>query len=240
MKISIFFRVVSAFVIVLSGAFARAGETITVDGTVYPNSEMVEVCSDGAVYKTDESKYVVLPWEELSDDQTATLKARFKEGMMNAVYDAYVVKGSIFNVNKDGFIIQISQEDAPDLRFTKGAKILTSGLVLIKDLPRDMPRGEGAPVDVIAYKQGTHTFDMGIAAKEIPFLSVAYPSWAREQEWENVDGRKMAARLIASKDGKCLFEKGGQTFVYALDQLVPEAQKRVAEYQERIKRFPIP
>ncbi len=240
MRLSVFFRAVFPIVLVLAGSFANAGETITVDGMEYLNSEMVEVCSDGAVYKTEEGEYVVLPWESLSEAQTSVLKARFKEGMMNAVYDAYLVKGSIFNVSKDGFVIQVSQEDAPDLKFTKGARILTSGLVLIKDLPRDMPRGEGAPVDVIAYKRGSHTFDMGIATKEIPFLSVAYPSWAREQEWENVDGKKMAARLIASKDGKCLFEKGGKTFVYALDQLVPDAQKRVAEYQERIKRFPIP
>ena len=216
---------VSAFLIT---ATALSGETITVDGTAYPNSEMVEISKEGVIYKTEGGEHVTLPW------------ARHKEGLMNAVYDAYVVKGSVFHVNQDGVIIQVSQEDAPDPPYLNGAKVMTSGLVLIKDLPRDMPRGEGAPIDVVAYKRQTYTFDMGIAVKEIPYMTVAYPMWAREQEWENVDGQMMAARLIASKDGKCLFEKGGKTFVYPLDKLTADAQKRVAEYQERIKDFPIP
>lgn len=228
---------VSTFLI---SSIALSGETITVDGTAYPNSEMVEISKEGVIYKTEGGEHVTLPWASLSPAQVSAVKARHKEGLMNAVYDAYVVKGSVFHVNQDGVIIQVSQEDAPDPPYLNGAKVMTSGLVLIKDLPRDMPRGEGAPIDVVAYKRQSYTFDMGIAVKEIPYMTVAYPMWAREQEWENVDGQMMAARLIASKDGKCLFEKGGKTFVYPLDKLTADAQKRVAEYQERIKDFPIP
>jgi len=75
--------------------------------------------------------------------------------------------------------------------------------------------------------------------KEIPYLTIAKPLWAMEQEWKNITGEIMHARLLGLKDGKGLFEKGGQRFVYEVGKLDEESQKRVAEIAKKLEGLPI-
>ncbi len=218
-----------------------AGETITVDGASYEDAEMVEVAPGGAIYQVQGGEYVVLPWEDLSSAQASVIKSRFPDAMENAMFDAHLVKGTVFQVNRDGVVIQIDipeREKGPPAK--NGAVVLTSGLVIVKDLPTSIPQGEGAAIEILAHKRLTYTYDMGIATKEIPLLTMARPIWGQEQEWVNSDGQKMYARLIAVKDGKGMFEKGGKTFIYDLAKLDADAKKRAADIAEKLAKFPLP
>lgn len=220
---------------------AVAGETITVDGTTYEDAEMVEVGPDGAIYETEGGEYVTLPWLALSPAQVSAIKARFPEAIENAMFEAHFIKGTVFQATSDGVIIQIDipeREKGPPAK--NGAVVPTSGLVIVRDLPTSIPQGEGVDIEIKAYKRQSYTYDMGIAAKEIPLLTVARPIWGQEQEWVNEDGKKMYARLIAVKDGKGMFEKAGKTFVYELSKLDEDAQKRAAAIAEKLSRFPLP
>lgn len=217
------------------------GETIVVNGETHEDAEMVEVGPDGAIYRTVAGDYIVLPWEDLSPAQVSAIKADFPEAIENAIYGAYLIKGTVFQVNRDGVIIQVAipeTEKGPPAR--NGAVVPASGLVIVKDLPTSVPQGEGAEIEIMAHKRQTYTYDMGIAAKEIPLLTVARPIWAQEQEWVNVDGKKMYARLIAVKDGKGMFEKGGSTFIYELAKLDEEARARAGEIAKKLAGYPIP
>ncbi|MDF1858738.1 MAG: hypothetical protein P1U87_00915 [Verrucomicrobiales bacterium] len=216
------------------------GETITVDGTTYTNAEMVEISPDGPAYKTEAGDMVILPWTELSEAQLSTIKVKYPDAISNAMYDAYYIKGFVFHVSDDGHIIRISVEDGEErMEYKNGAIAPSSGLVLIKDIPTSVPQGEGAEIEIFAHKRKTYTFNIGIAVQEIPYLTVARPMWGMEQEWINTDGKKMYARLVAVKDGKGLFEKAGNRFVYELDKLDADAQTRAKEIAEKLKGFPM-
>jgi len=216
-------------------------DRVTVDGTEYRSARMVEVCREGIIYKTKGDGFVTLPWAEINESQTRTLKSKFKDSLMNAVFRGYFVKGTVFQVNKDGVVIQIDTlDEEPEPYCREGAEILTNGLVIIKDLPDDMPREEEAEIEIIAYQYLTYTFDIGIAAKEIPYLTVEKPLWGREQEWKNIDGKTMVARFIAMKNGICIFERGGKQFEYPLEKLDEAGKTRAGEYQKKVEGFPIP
>lgn len=216
------------------------GETITVDGVVHRNAEMIEVAPQGPAYRTEGGEIVILPWSDASEAQISGVKQKWPDAIDNAIFEAYYIKGTVFQPNDDGHIIQITlDDDGSELDFKNGAVVLKSGLVIVADVPTSVPQAEGAEIEVIAHKRRTYTYNIGIAAKEIPYLTVARPLWGQEQEWINSDGQKMFAKLLAVKDGKGLFEKGGQQFVYELDKLDDEGRKRAAEIAEKLAGFPL-
>jgi hypothetical protein len=225
---------------ILFSCMGIAGETITVAGQTYANAEMVEVAPDGAAYETEDGEVVILPWIELSSSQLSAIKAKYPNAIANAKYGAFYVKGSVFHVNEDGHIIQIglADEEIP-YAFKEGATVPKSGLVMVKDIPTSIPQGVGADIEIVAHKRKTYTFNIGIAAKEIPYLTVAKPLWAMEQEWINSDGKKMYARLVAVKGEKGLFEKTGKQFVYELNKLDDEGQKRARDIAEKLAKYPM-
>lgn len=220
---------------------ARAGETIKVAGTDHRNAEWVDVCREGLIYKTEEGAFVTLTWDSATPAQVTAARTKKPEAFEHALYDAYWVKGTVFQVKPDGVIIQVEiPEEHKEIGYKDGAKILENGLVIVKDLPTSIPQGEGAPIEIVAHKRGTFTFDLAIAVKEIPLLTVAKPLWALEQEWKNQEGQVMHARLIAVKENKGMFEKSGKRFIYDLSQLDADGQKRAGEVAEKLAGFPIP
>ncbi len=232
------FSVVVSF---LCGGGMAYADRVTVDGTEYRSARLTEVCREGVIYKTKEDGFVTLPWAELTESQKKTLNSRFKEALKNALYHGYYVKGTVFHVSADGVVIQIDTlDEEPEPYCRDGAEILMGGLVIIKDPPADFPTEEEAEVELVAYKFQTYTFDIGIAAKEIPYLTAAIPSWAREQEWQNANGQVMVAAFIAMKNRVCFFEKGGKEFEYPLEKLDEEGQNRAADYQKKVEGFPFP
>lgn len=221
------------------GTILSGGETITIEGETYEDAEMVEVGPEGAIYKTRDRDYVVLPWKNLSPAQVSALKLRFSEALENAMFGAYFIEGTVFQVVEEGVIIQIDiPKRESDLPAENGTIIPTSGLVMIQDLPASFSKEEGTEIEIKAYKQGDYTFDIGIAGKVMPMLTVARPLWGREQEWINEDGRKMVARLIAIKDGVGTFERAGRTFPYEISKLDTDGQKRAAAIAEKLSHFP--
>jgi hypothetical protein len=225
----------------VASSLAEAGETINVAGTEHRNAEWVDVCREGLVYKTEAGAYVTLAWDDATQAQVSGARTKKPEAFDHALYDAYWVKGTVFQVKPDGVIIQVEiPEEHKEIGYKDGAKILENGLVIVKDLPTSIPQGEGAAIEIVAHKRGTFTFDLAIAVKEIPLLTVAKPLWAIEQEWKNTQGQAMFARLIAVKEIKGMFEKGGKRFIYDLTQLDADGQKRAAEVAEKLKGFPIP
>jgi hypothetical protein len=220
---------------------AGAGERITVGGTEYSNTEMVDLSREGLIFKCEDGTYVTLPWADTSAAQLSAAKAKHPAAFGNALYDAHYVKGTVFQVGPDGVIIQITlQEDYAGPECKEGARVLHSGLVIVKDLPTSIPQSEGAEIEIVAHKRGSYTYDLAIATKEIPLLTMAKPLWSLEQEWENTDGKAMFARLVAVKDKKGMFEKGGQRFIYDLSELDADGQKRAAEIAEKLAGFPLP
>ncbi len=226
---------------IVCGVVVAHADRVTVDGIEYRSARMTEVCREGVIYKTKEDGFVTLPWAELTESQEKTLKSKFKDALLNSMYRGYYVKGTVFHVSEDGVVIQIdAQTEEPEPYTRDGAEILTDGLVFIKDLPENIRREEDAEVEIVAYKFQTYTFDIGIAAKEIPYLTVAIPKWGQEQEWTNTEGRVMEAKFIALQRGICFFEKGGKQFEYPLEKLDEEGQNRAAEFQKKVEGFPFP
>jgi hypothetical protein len=220
---------------------AVAGETIRVGGMEYRNAEMVELCREGLIYKTEEGSYVTLPWATVSAPQLSAARTKMGASFENALYDAHFVKGTVFQKRSDGVVIQVEiPEEHKAIGYKNGAKVLESGLVIVRDLPTSLPQEEGAAVEIVAHKRGTFTYDLGIAAKEIPLLTVAKPLWGMEQEWKNQEGKAMVAKLVAVKDTKGMFEKGGKRFIYDLTQLDADGRKRAADIAEKLAGFPLP
>lgn len=230
-----------AFAVLASIAIPlAAGETIEVAGVRHENAELLDLCREGLIYRSESGEFVTLPWAVASAAQISGAKSRMPDAFGNALYEARYVKGTVFQATPDGLVVQISlEEGGSGPGYREGAKIVESGLVLIKDFPTNLPQSEGVPVEIVAHQRGTHTFDLAIAAKEIPLLTVAKPAWALEQEWKNSDGQAMHARVVAVKDGKVMFEKGGQRFVYELEKLDDDARRRIGEIAERLAGFPV-
>ncbi len=221
--------------------WARGGETIRVGDSEYRNAEMADLCREGILYKTEEGAYVTLPWASVSGPQLSSARLKMADAFDHALYDACLVKGTVFQKSPDGIVIQVEiPEEHKVIGYKNGAKILESGLVIVKDLPTSVPHEEGAAIEIVAYKRGTFTYDLGIAAKEIPLLTITKPLWGMEQEWKNLEGKTMVAKLVAVKDTKGMFEKGGKRFIYDLTQLDADGQKRAAEIAEKLAGFPLP
>jgi hypothetical protein len=75
--------------------------------------------------------------------------------------------------------------------------------------------------------------------RDLPVLSLKKPEFAREREWTNAEGNKLLARLLAVKDGKCLFERDGKQFPYEISQLSAEDQKLIEEFQTKTRAIPL-
>ncbi len=220
----------------------RAAETIEVAGVRHEGAEMVEVCREGLVYRTGDA-YVVLPWSGATPVQISAAKTKMGDAFANALHGALYVKGTVFEDTPDGVIVQIDLEEMEREKgsgYRNGAKVVGDSLVIVRDFPSGSSREEGAPVELVVFEQGTHTYDLKIAVKEIPRLVVAKPLWTMEQEWKNSDGQAMQARVVAVKDGKVMFEKAGNRFVYDLDRLDGDARKRIAEIAPKLEGFPLP
>lgn len=228
------------FALGFGASSAPAGEKISIQGSDYPNAELTDVSREGIIFKTEDGSYVTLPWAETTAVQVSAVKAKLPDALSNALYDAHYVKGTVFQVTPDGVIIQIDLvEDYKGPEFKNGARVLTHGLVIVKDLPGNVPQGEGAPIEITAHKRQTYTYDLAIAAKEIPLLTFAKPLWGQEQEWKNTDGQAMIAKLVAVKDNKGMFEKGGKRFIYDLTHLDAEGRERAAGIAEKLAGFPL-
>ena len=60
------------------------------------------------------------------------------------------------------------------------------------------------------------------------------------REWTNREGNKLTAKVIATKEGKCLFEQAnGKTFPYEIANLSDEDQKIIEKFQKRALAIPV-
>ncbi|MEM7697597.1 MAG: hypothetical protein AAF236_04245, partial [Verrucomicrobiota bacterium] len=212
----------------------HAQEALPELDAVPSGGEIVEVAKSGVIFKTAEGGYGLLPWAKVPETEKSVLTQRFRDQVRNAMADAYRVKGTVFHAVAEGIIVQIDLTDeAAEIGFEGGAEVLTNGLVLIQDLPKDTPVGAGATIDAVGYRIGTYRFNMGIAVKEIPHLTAVLPDWTGEMEWTNAEGKVMTARLVGVKEGKGLFERSGQRFLVPIESLDAEGQERAAEIAEK-------
>lgn len=231
----------------LGAALSFAGETITLNGQQIRNCDLVEIGFDGVLYRSGDTNEIHnVPWDQLSTAQQATIRQKHNAALVNAICDARYVDGSVFHANKDGVVVQITLKDEGDSEtgvegFHQGARVLKGGIVLISDLPNDVPRSAGDPIKVIAYYKEKSMFDMGIAEQEIEHLTVAKPEWFQFTEWRNTAGVAMKARLLGIKGDKVLFLKEDTSrFVYNLSQLDAESQEKAKEVHAKLAKFPVP
>ena len=236
----------------LSAAGLRA-ETIAVDGHVHQNATMKDVGEPGIIYETSEGGLVVVPWSEINEFQRTTVKTRFSDAIENARLKAIWIDGTVFENHKDGIIVQVSldlsagedseegeegKEDQPTYR--DGGEI-ASGMVIITDLKDSAIKKPGDPVSGIFYKEGTFTYEMAgfNLIKEIHKCTQALPEWARERGWTNREGNQLRAKVIAVRDGKCLFKQGERTFPYEIANLSDEDQALIAKFEARSREIPV-
>lgn len=244
--------------LVIASALAMAGtsvvpalaETITVDGESYEDAEMAEVGQEGVWYRVGPEEFVVVPWAELNQFQTANVKSRFADSLEHLRHQALWVKGTVFDRNSDGIIVQTEIDlDAGEAKaadsglpqYENGGAI-AHGMVLITDLKDNAIRKNGDPVEGIFYQRGTFTYEMAgfNLVKEIPECTEAKPEWASVREWTNREGNKLTAKVIATRDGKCLFEKAdGSTFPYEIASLSDDDQALVAQFEKRALAIPV-
>ncbi len=233
--------ILSAMVLTIS----PGEETIVVEGEKLTDCSLVEISGEGPIYRCgDRGIHRVVPWAGLSPEQEALIRQRHREALVQAICGARYVDGSVFHANKDGVIVQVDPEAlAVEMveGYHRGARVIGSGLVMISDLPMDIPRSTGDPIRVIAYFRGTYAFDMAIARTDIEHLTVAKPEWFRFREWKNGAGQSMKARLLGISSGRVLFEsEDGARFLYDLARLDPASQREAAAIHEKLKKFPVP
>lgn len=230
-----------------------SAETITVGGRPIPDAELEGISEPGVIYKTPEG-FVTVPWADLNSFQKAAVHTRFMEPLENLRNRAVWIEGSVFEVTRDGVVVQINldlkggNEEAGTEKTNKpaewknGAEVL-EGMVLIKDMKDSRVKKSGDPVAVICFKTGrTFTYEVGgfNLIKELPVLTEKKPEWIGDREWTNRDGKKLTARLVAVRDGKCLLHSNGKSFPYEIAQLSDADQALIAEYQKNIRLIPVP
>ena len=224
-------------------SLAGAGETITVSGTEHRNAEWVDVCREGLIYKTESGAFVTLTWDAATPAQVSGARTKKPEAFDHALYDAYWVKGTVFQVKPDGVIIQVEiPEEHKEIGYKDGAKILENGLVIVKDLPTAVPQGEGAAIEIVAHKRGTFTFDLAIAVKEIPLLTVAKPLWAIEQEWKTRRVNPCTPNSSRSRKARACLKKVGSVSFTISPNSIPTARSVPPRWlrNSRAFRFPEP
>lgn len=213
--------------------------------TNYSNAgeSIVEISNEGAIYESDSGSHRTVAWEKLSPVEKNTIRTKHNTELVNAICDARYVKGTVFHANKDGVVVQIdlTDEEFGIEGYHQGARVLKGGIILISDLPLDVPRSTGDPINVIAYFKEKSTFDMGIAAQEIEHLTTAKPDWFSVTDWTNSAGATMQAKLLGvSPEGKVLFLKNGKRMVITLSQLDAASQAKAKKVQARLAKFPVP
>lgn len=249
MNISLLSQTAIAVITLTLAVDAVFAETITVDGQTYEDAEMAEVGQSGLYYRVGQEKYVIVPWAEMSQFQLANVKSRFADAVDHLRHQAVWVEGTVFENHRDGIVVQTTLDlDAGESKaadsglpqYKNGGEILR-GMVIIKDLKDSAIRKPGDPVEGIFYQTGTFTYEVAgfNLIKEIPLCTQAEPEWAREREWTNLQGNKLTARVIAVKEGKCLFSQGGKTFPYEIANLSPADQELVAQFEKRATAIPV-
>ncbi len=235
----------SIITLVVTG-LATAGETITLNGQTIRNCEIVELTRDGVVYQSgDTDDLHVVPWAQLTAVQQDVLRKQHNKALVNAICDARYVKGSVFEANKDGVIVQIDIPESDDEKgiegYRNGAKVLKGGSILVSDLPTDVPRGSGAPIELILYYKEKYDFTLGpLGSTEVEHLTYSLPEWFQETDWKNAAGATMKARLLGVKGDKALFLKGGQRMLLNLSQLDAASQTKAKEIQAKLAGYPVP
>ncbi|MCB1062160.1 MAG: hypothetical protein KDN20_04465 [Verrucomicrobiae bacterium] len=237
-----------SLLVAMAGTISALAETVTVDGQIYENAEMADVGESGLYYNTADGGFVVVPWSQLNQFQLTAVKARFKEQVENVRLRAIWVEGTVFENHKDGIVVQVSldlgggdESEKPEKPTYKNGGELAKGLVMIKDLKDNAIKKPGDPVEGIFYKEGTYTYEVAgfNLIKEIALCSQAKPKWASEREWTNREGNKLKAKVIAVRDGKCLFQQGDRNFPYEIAQLSDEDQELVAQFERRALEIPV-
>jgi hypothetical protein len=245
--------VAGMFALLWAAGFIACAETITVGGRPIPDAELEGVSETGAQYKTPEG-LVTVPWAELNGFQKAAVHTRFMEPLENLRSRAVWVEGSVFEVTRDGVVVQISldlkggNEEASAEKVEKttewknGAEVI-KGMIMVKDMKDSRVKKSGDPVAGIYFKTGrTFTYEVGgfNLIKELPVLTEKKPEWLGERDWSNRDGKKLKARLVAVRDGKCLLHSNGKSFPYEIAQLSDADQALIAEYLKNIRVIPVP
>ncbi|MCB1086551.1 MAG: hypothetical protein KDM63_05865 [Verrucomicrobiae bacterium] len=234
----------------LLAASIAVADTITLDGRVIEDAEMLGVAETGVQYKTADG-LVILPWAELNQFQRTAVTTRYAEQLENLRTRALWVEGTVFENTRDGVVIQISldlkagndvADETPKVTEWKNGGEVAKGLVIIKDLKDSAVKKPGDPVEGIFYKVGTFTYEVGgfNLIKEIGLLTSAKPEWAVEREWTNLGGNKIRARLIAVKDGKCLLDAAGKSYPYPIDQLSEADRALISEFEKQARAIPLP
>jgi len=219
-------------------------ETIQVNGQSINNCELTELTPDGVIYKSkDTGELHTVPWDQLSTVQKNQITTRHYDALVNVICEARHIKGTMFSAVKEGVVVQINVI-APDTVGTKGylngAKVLHGGSILVSDLPLNVPRGEGAPIEITGYFKERYMFDIVIGKTEIDHVTVARPAWFEESEWTSAEGSKMKARLLAiSPDDKVLFLKNGQRVVLEMARLDSASQEKAREIQKKLAPYPM-
>lgn len=211
---------------------------------MFANASMVDLGAEGAYLKTSEGLQLV-PWAELSRFQAGTIRHSFQDALNNIRLKAYWVKGDVFQKVEDGVVVNTGlvkeegddeKKAAPDHK--RGAEIV-SGLVLISDLKGELK--EGDPVETYAYANGgIKEYNIGFGKQDLKILSIAKPSWAKPSEWSDVKGRKMLAELIEVSKGQCRFRRDNKEFLFPLEQLSAEDQKRALKQKAFMREIPLP
>ena len=243
-----------------SAAAHVLAETIVVNGRAIENAQMEALSETGVQFKTPEG-LVTLPWAELNAFQKAAVHTQFMEPLENLRIRAVWVEGTVFEVTRDGVVVQVSldlkgggggEETKTDaekpatekpVEWKNGAEVV-KGMVLIKDMVDSRAKNPGDPVAALHFRTGrTFTYEVGgfNLIKEIPVLSAKRPEWASEREWTNTQGQKLKARLIGVKEGRCLLVSSGKPpFPYDIAQLSLDDQALIVEYQQRVRQIPVP
>lgn len=230
--------------LLLAPAFAQSNKSIAKKDRVFANASMVDLGVKGAYLKTSEGLKLV-SWADLSKFQVGTIRNSFQDALYNIRLKAYWVDGEVFQVIKDGVVVNTglvkdekedAKKEAPDHK--RGAEIV-SGLVLIKDLTGSLE--EGDPVKTYAYDLGgTFKYDIGFGKKDLKNLSIAKPGWAKPSEWSDTKGRKMLAELVEVANGQCRFLRNNKEFLFPLAQLNETDQKRAIKQQTFMRVIPLP
>lgn len=227
---------------------SAAAETITVEGREIQGAEMAEIGEGGVYYQVPGGGHVLAPWDELNQFQLSAVKSRFAAALDNLRLRAFWVEGTVFDKLPDGVVVQVNldleggdeEDEAKRVPYREGAE-LAKGLVLVRDLPDAAAKKEGDPVSGPFYRDGSFTYEIAgfNLVRELPALRQSKPEWGAEREWTNREGARMRAKVIAVREGKCLFEQGGRTFPYEIDQLSDADQELVADFVRRARPLPV-
>lgn len=241
------FSLLALFAGVLFGSTAAVGQSnpsTARKDRVFANASMVDLGAEGAYFKTSEGLELI-PWAKLSKFQAATIRHSFQDALDNIRLKTFWVDGEVFENRENGIVvwaIELEDEDDPEKKtpdHKRGAEIIR-GMVLFTDLPKTLKEGDRVQTYAYAKGGGDFKYDIAFGKKDLKVLTVARPNWAKPSEWSDVKGRKLQAELIEVAKGQCRFRRDKEEFLYPLDQLNPEDQKRAVAQQTLMRVIPLP